>query len=465
MTSALQTGIVQLRDVTEKIRISIRNPMKMRNLEAFLLVIAWAIGGGALAIVQLGATGTIDVPGLLWLTPLAALTLVIHIVLRVTAREADPFLLPIATALNGIGIAMITRIDIAEDLTGWDSAGVRQLVWTAIAMVAALVTLLVVRNHRMLGRYRFVAMVVAILLLALPFMPFIGASVNGAQIWVRAFGFSFQPGEIAKIALAVFFAGYLVTARESLSIVGRKVLGMRFPRVRDLGPLLVVWVACLLVLAVQSDLGTALLYFGLFVVMVYVATGRTSWILIGFVLVAIGGFAAYNLLGYVRGRITGWLDAFSTSEYDAPGGSYQVVQGIFGMSQGGMTGTGLGRGSPDIVPLAESDFIIASLGEELGLIGLFAIFAMYLLFVSRGFRIGHHGPDDFTKLLGVGLAFTIGLQIFIVAGGVLRVIPLTGLTAPFLAAGGSSLVANWIICALLLRMSDSVRPERKVVVP
>jgi cell division protein FtsW (lipid II flippase) len=295
-------------------------------------------------------------------------------------------------------------------------------------------------------------------------LPLIGRSLNGARVWIGIGPFSFQPGELAKVALAIFFAGYLVTARDSLSMVGRKVLGMRFPRGRDLGPILVVFAASMAVLVFQKDLGTSLLYFGLFLVMIYVATGRASWIVLGLVMFFVGAFVAYTALNYVTNRVHTWTDAFSSANYNARGGSYQIVQGIFGLAHGGMIGTGLGLGAPQKTPLANSDFIIPSLGEELGLVGLFAILALYLLFVSRGFRIGFAGQDDFGRLLGVGLAFVVALQVFIVIGGVTRVIPLTGLTTPFLAAGGSSLVANWIIAALLLRLSDTVRSQPRLVV-
>jgi Bacterial cell division membrane protein len=295
-------------------------------------------------------------------------------------------------------------------------------------------------------------------------LPFIGQSVNGAQLWINLGGFSFQPGELAKIALAIFFAGYLVESRDSLSLVGKRFLGMQFPRARDLGPILVIWAAAMAVLIFQRDLGTSLLYFGLFLVMIYVATARLSWVVLGLALFIGGAIAASQVLSYVAFRFHGWLDAFNPDVYGASGGSYQLVQGLFGLAHGGLIGTGLGEGRPQLVPLAESDYIIASLGEELGLAGLFAIFALYLVFVSRGMRIGFAGQDDFGRLLGVGLSFVIALQVFVVVGGVTRVIPLTGLTTPFLAAGGSSLAANWIIVALLLRLSDSVRNQPRLVV-
>lgn len=539
MTNALQTGMIQLRDATEAIRVRIRNPQRMRALELFLLVIAWAIAGGAMLLVQIGALEAVDLTLLYLFGGLAAMTLVMHVVLRFGARDADPFLLPIATALNGIGIAMIYRIDIARGDLGWDAAGIRQIVWAAVAMTAAIVVLLVIRNHRVLLRYRFTAMAIAFVLLLLPMLPGIGATINGAQVWISVGGFSFQPGEIAKIALAVFFAGYLVTARDSLSIAGRRVLGLQLPRLRDLGPIAVVWAMCMMVLVVQGDLGTGLLYFGLFTVMLYVSTGRRSWIVIGFALVVLAGgllwlltrgeaewmqrvgigvivlsmlgilgaFAAMSVqrwradgglgwlvssvvaagagivvalvllrldpasleglgIGRVESRVEGWLRAFDQDVFSRPSGSsYQLVTGIFGMAAGGPIGTGLGLGRPDLVPHAESDFIMASIGEELGMVGMFAVLALFLVLASRGIRIGYLGSDDFTKLLAVGLAFVIALQVFIVVGGVTRVIPLTGLTTPFMAAGGSSLVANWIIVALLLRLSDTVRLQRRVVTP
>ena len=449
---------------TGSIRIRLRTPARLRNLELLLIVVALFLAAGAIALVQLGAIGQIEPPIFLLAAVPAALVLFLHLVERVVAREADPFVVPIAAFLNGLGIAMIHRLDIAEGYEGWGAFAVRQIVWTSIALVLAIGGLILVRNHRVLQRYRYIAMFVAIVLLLLPLLPGIGETGANADVWIRLGIFSFQPGELAKIALAIFFAGYLVTARDSLSMVGRTFLGMRFPRARDLGPILIIWILSMGVIVLQRDLGTALLYFGLFLVMLYVATGRASWILIGLTLFAGGAWLASQLMPYVAGRFHNWLDAFNPEVYERNGGSFQLVQGLFGLADGGLVGTGLGRGRPDIVPLAESDYIIASLGEELGLIGLFAILCLYMIFVARGFRIGVAGQDDFGRLLAVGLSFVVGLQVFIVIGGVTRVIPLTGLTTPFLAAGGSSLVANWIIVVLLLRLSDSVRQQPHAVV-
>ncbi|MDA9114562.1 FtsW/RodA/SpoVE family cell cycle protein, partial [Pontimonas sp.] len=296
-----------------------------------------------------------------------------------------------------------------------------------------------------------------VVLLTMPLWPAIGKTVNGATLWVEIGGITLQPGEIAKIALAIFFAGYLMTARESLQKVGRTFFSIRWPRVRDLGPLLVIWAIAMAVLVLQRDLGTSLLYFGLFLAMLYVATNRVLWLGLGGGLFGLGALIAGSQIGYVQGRVAGWLDSFNPEVYDAVGGSYQLVQGLFGFAEGGIIGRGLGQGQPSLVPLANSDYVVAALGEELGIIGIFGLLALYLLLVSRGLRVGFTGTDDFGRLLATGLGFVIALQVFIVIGGITRIIPVTGLTTPFLAAGGSSLVANWIIVALILRLSDDAR--------
>lgn len=464
MTTPNSVSLGRQGPFTETIRLRLRAPARLRNVELVLLAVACGINGAAMALVQLGAQGGIDGSVILLGGGLAALVLGMHVALRFVAPQADPFILPIITVLNGLGIAEIYRVDIAMGFVGWEAAGIRQIGWTGLAIAIALIVIVVIRNHRVLLRYRFISMFAGIALLLLPLLPFLGHSVFGAQIWIKIGTFTFQPGELAKIALAIFFAGYLVESRDSLSLVGRKVLGIRLPRARDLGPILVIWAAAMAVLIFQRDLGTSLLYFGMFLVMIYVATGRASWILLGLGLFIGGAVAASQTLSYVSGRFQGWLDPFNPDVYDSIGGSYQLVQGLFGFADGGLVGTGLGQGRPDLVPLAQSDYIIASLAEEVGLAGLFAILALYLLFVSRGFRIGFAGQDDFGRLLAVGLSFVVALQVFIVIGGVTRVIPLTGLTTPFLAAGGSSLVANWIIAALLLRLSDTIRNQPRLVV-
>ena len=439
---------------------AIRAPRLLRGLELSLVLFALAIGIAAVVIVDLTVnerlTDTLLLPGVLFVVAVLGM----HVAIRLTAADADPLILPIAVLLNTVGIAQIYRIDLSKGDVGWEAYSVRQLVWSTIAVVIAILVLALIRNHLTLYRYTFVSGLAALVLLLMPMLPFIGQEINGARVWIHIGSFSFQPGEVAKILLAVFFAGYLVRNADALSMVGKKVLGIRFPRGRDLGPLIVFWLLAMAVLVFQRDLGTSLLYFGLFLSMLYLATGRIGWIVLGVGLFLVGGIAASQTLDYVGNRFANWLDPFA----DPLGASYQLVQGLFGMANGGMTGTGLGQGFPGDTPESRSDYIFASLGEEIGLVGLFVVLAAYLLLIGRALRIGFAGQDDFGKLLAAGLGFAIALQVFIVAGGVTRVIPLTGLTLPFLAAGGSSLVSNWIIIALLLRMSNSVRNRPKLVI-
>ncbi len=429
-----------------------------RNIEALLLLFALGINAFEIAQIQLSVLAVINGDFLTYWAPIAIAALFFHLVLRFKASDADSLILPLAVLLNGLGVAMIYRLDlakIANDAT--DLFAFKQVIWTVVAIAAATAVVLYVPNHLFLRKYVYLSGAIGLVLLVLPVVPFIGRRINGAQLWIGIGGLTFQPGEIAKIALTIFFAGYLVQRKDSLSVTGRRILGVQLPRARELGPILVFWVASILVLVLERDLGTSLLFFGLFLVMIYTATGRAIYVAVGLGMFITSGLVVARMGGYVGGRIDAWLNPFDQTNYDAVGGSYQLVQGLFGLAHGGLTGTGLGGGIPQLVPLAESDFIIASIGEELGLIGLFAVFAIYILFVARGIRIAVNHTDDFSRLLAVGLSFVIALQCFIVIGGVTRVVPLTGLTTPLLAAGGSSLLANWIIIGLLLRISDSVR--------
>lgn len=435
-------------------------PKTRRNVELVLLVLAVVISMGAYGLVNVGVEGTW--PAGIWLygAGFAVLSLALHIVIRVRAAFADPVLLPVAVTLNGIGLAMIHRIDLAKTAGGgnWTLLAPRQLMWAGLGVVAAIVVVWLLKDHRLLRRYTFTAMIAGLVLLALPMVPGLGKTINGARIWIGVGPLSFQPGELAKIVLAVFFAGYLVNQRDNLSLAGPTFLKLKLPRARDLGPILIAWGVSVGVLVIERDLGTSLLFFGLFVAMLYLATERTSWIVIGLSLFAAGCVLAWSLFSHVQARVNVWLDAFNPEIYDREiGGSYQVVQGLFGMAYGGLIGQGLGQGRPTIVPYAESDFILASLGEELGLAGVFAILCLYMILVQRGFRTAIGVRDGFGKLLAAGLAFAIALQVFVVAGGVTRVIPLTGLTMPLLAYGGSSLLSNWILVGLLLRISDAAR--------
>lgn len=426
-----------------------------RNVEALLLVVALAIGVGASAMVGLNRN---QAPGQgFWFQAgtLAILALGIHIVLRLKARYADPVILPIVVALNGIGVAMIQSLDTA---TGTD-AGANQLKWTTVSVLLAAAVLWFLKDHRLLRRYTFISLAVSTVLLFLPLVPGISAGdINGASVWIRLGPLQFQPGEIVKITLGVFFAGYLSTNSDLILLAGRKFGPLQFPRTKDMGPMITAWAASVGVLIFQHDLGMSILFFGLFMVMLYVATSRASWLLLGLVLMGVGGYATARIFPHVSLRFDAWINAFDPAVYGRfPGGSAQIVEGLFGMASGGLVGEGLGLGRPDLVPFANSDMIIASLGEALGLIGLFAIVMLYMLLFTRGFRAALGTRDSFGKLLATGLSFVMALQCFIIMGGVTRLIPLTGLTTPFLSAGGSSLLANWIIAALLLRISDAAR--------
>lgn len=445
----------------------IRKSQRLRNRELALLLFAIALTGAAFVLVQFGANGELSVPTLSIVGLMCALAVVLHIVLRIRASQADPFLLPVGLALTGLGTAMIYRLDIAyiaNNMAETSDAGTHQMMYAmlSIALCGALVWVL--GNYRVLFRYTYIFGLSGVVLLILPFVPFLNGGGN-AVVWIRIAGYNFQPGEIAKICLAIFFAGYLVRTRESLASTGKRILGFTFPRAREFGPLLVIWLISMGIIVAQRDLGTGILIFGMFVAMLYVATGKTGWVLIGVLLAGAGAVIASFVMPYVHGRFDQWINAFDNSLYNAEtNSSYQLVNGIFGLAHGGMSGTGLGQGRPHLTPVASSDYIIPSLGEELGIVGLFAILALYLVFVSRGAHIGVAGQDDFGKLLAVGLSFTIALQVFIMVGGVTRVIPLTGLTTPFLAAGGSSLLANWLIVGILLRVSDAVRRQPRAVI-
>jgi cell division protein FtsW (lipid II flippase) len=437
-----------------------------RGTELGLLVLALAVGVGAYALVGLGVEGKVPADVVGYGLGLTGMALVLHLVLRWRAPYADPVILPLTIALNGIGLAMIYRLDLAYIARPGHDHGFagKQLGWTALSVGLAAAVLVLLRDHRTLRRYTYTAMIVGLGLVALPLVPGIGQQINGARIWAHVGPIGMQPAEFAKIALAIFFAGYLVTHRDTLALAGPKVLGLQMPRARDLGPIIIVWAASLAVLVLERDLGTSLLLFGMFVAMLYLATERISWVVIGLLLFVGGAMLAASAFSHVGARFEAWLHPFESEVYNrAPGGSGQLVQGLFGMAGGGLFGTGLGQGRPDIVPYAESDFIVASLGEELGLTGLMALLMISLVLAERGLRTAIGVRDGFGKLLAGGLAFVVAFQTFVVVGGVTRIIPLTGLTTPFLAYGGSSLLANWVIVALLLRISNDARRPAPVV--
>lgn len=448
-----------------------------RNAELGLLLLALLVVAVFAAVTEMHLLGTVT--SAFWV-PVALLGVVLmgaHVAIRSLAPYADPVLLPTVALLNGIGVAFLRRLDLARvdpsdraDTPILSGTGGLQLIWTLVAVTGAVVLLAVVRDHRLISRYAWTLGLVGLILMALPgLLPASISEQNGAKLWIMIGPFSVQPGEFAKLALLGFFAYYLVRKREVLSLASRRFLGIDFPRGRDLGPVVVVWLLSLMVLVLQSDLGMSLMYFGMFVATLYIATERVSWLIIGLLLFFGGAVVAYLVGGVLGGpfanyvqRVDIWRDPFA-DPFDR---GHQPVQSLLGLGTGGLFGQGPGGGQPTEVPEVHNDFIFAGLGEEIGLFGLTALLVVYLLVVTRGLRAALTVRDSFGKLLAGGLSFTLGLQIFAILGGVSGLVPLTGLTTPFLSAGGSSLASNWLLVALLLRISDTARrPAGQPVAP
>jgi cell division protein FtsW (lipid II flippase) len=425
---------------------------RRRGIEFSLIVLAVLLSVYGYCAVGLAKHGTVPPGAARYGAGLGVLALLAHGAVRLRAPYADPLLLPIAVLLNGVGLVLIYRLDLE---TPGDRAAPTQLYWSTVGVALFIAAVVLLRHHRVLQRYTYVCGAAALALLALPaFFP----AVNGARLWVRIVGFSIQPGEFAKVLLAVFFAGYLAANRHALAFTGRRVWRLQFPAGRVLGPVVAIWLLSVGVLVLERDLGTSLLFFGLFVVLLYVATGRTGWIAVGLLLAVLGAFAVGRLEPHVHGRVEDWLHPFSSIE--AGLGPGQLAQSLFAFAAGGAFGTGLGLGHSILIGFAaKSDFILATAGEELGLAGLSALFLLYALLVERGYRAGLALRDPFGRLLAIGLASIVALQVFVIAGGVMDLIPLTGMAMPFLAQGGSSVVTNWIIVALLIRISDSARGQ------
>lgn len=435
-----------------------------RNTELALLVFAVVIP--VFAYVNVGLAINDEIPtGLIgYGIGLGLLAGVGHIVVRRFAPYADPLLLPLATLLNGLGLVLIWRLDQSERLQqlakkaygSFSASAPSQLMYSAIAIAFFVAVVVFLKDHRILQRYTYISMVGAIILLLLPLVPGLGADVFGAKIWINVGGFSIQPGEFAKIVIAIFFAGYLMVKRDALALASRRFMGLYLPRGRDLGPILMIWAVSLLVLIFENDLGTSLLFFGMFVIMLYVATERTSWIVIGLGMAAAGAVGVASFASHVQLRVNAWLDPFSC--YADSGACEQIGQSVMSFGSGGVLGTGLGQGDSDLIGFAaNSDFIFSTVGEELGLAGVMAFFLLYALIIERGARTALAARDPFGKLFAIGLTGAFALQVFVVAGGVMGLIPLTGMTMPFLAYGGSSVLANWALVAILIRISDTAR--------
>ncbi|MFE6845496.1 FtsW/RodA/SpoVE family cell cycle protein [Streptomyces sp. NPDC057686] len=434
-----------------------------RRTEALLLVFVVALTVFGHASAGLAMNGELPASLTGFTISMTLLALVGHLGVRRFAAYADPLIFPLAMLLSGLGLVLLHRLDQSYIARyGGEANAPGQLQWTVIGVAACLAVVALLRDHRLLQRFIYITMAVALVLLIAP--AFFGADTYGAKRWIILFGFSLQPGEFVKIMISVFFAGYLVIHRDSLALTGRKFLGVRLPPMRQLGPIVTVWIVSLLVLVFERDLGTSLIFFGVFVVMLYVATERTSWIVTGLLMAGAGAFVVGSTEPHVKGRVAAWLEPLSYYWKERPPGviSDQSAQALFSFGTGGMSGTGLGKGHPELIGFAgRSDFILTTVGEELGLAGVMAVLTLYALLVQRGLRMALGARDPFGKLLAVGLSAALALQVFVVAGGVTGLIPLTGKALPFLAKGGSSLLANWIMIALLLRISDSAERQRE----
>jgi cell division protein FtsW (lipid II flippase) len=413
-----------------------------RGTQLALTLFAVILSVGAYVLVTLGKTGKTP-PGIAgFVAVIAASYLAAHFLVTRLAPAADPVLLPVAAMLSGLGYAMIYRLD--------SGRAADQFGWLMLSLFLFAATLFVIRDHRILDAYTYTIGLAGIFFLLLPIAPGIGRTINGARLWVRL-GLVFQPAEIGKVLLVVFLASFLNAKKELLAAATHRIGPLHLPPLRYMGPLLVAWFVSLAVLFAEKDLGSSLLFFGIFVVMLWTATGRASYLLLGLVLFAIGAWIGYAAFGHVQDRVTIWLHALDAQHIHNDG--YQVAQGEFAMATGGIVGTGLGQGHPNIIPSVWTDFIFAAFGEELGLFGATALLLLYVALIGRGFRAAVASEDGFGKLLAAGLASALALQTFIIVGGVTRLIPLTGITLPFVSYGGSSLVSNFVLLALLVRVS------------
>ncbi|MCG7296412.1 FtsW/RodA/SpoVE family cell cycle protein [Corynebacterium afermentans] len=373
-----------------------------------------------------------------------------HVAIAFLAPYADQVMLPVVALLNAVGLVVIYRLDLAER-PGYGPLAERQMLWSLVGVGLMVLTLVVIRDHKSLSRYSYLLGLMGLILLALPLVWPQPPGYEEARIWLWLGPFSIQPGEFSKILLLIFFAQLLAQKRALFTVAGKRFLGMTFPRVRDLAPILMVWAIAILIMGISNDFGPALLLFATVLGMVYFATGRASWLFIGVGLVAVGGYAVYQVSSKIQERVSNFIDPFA--DFDGIGN--QPANALISLSWGGITGTGLGYGHPELVPVAHSDYILAAIGEELGFVGIAAVLCLFAVFITRGFRTAMQARDSYGKLLASGLALTIVIQIFVVAGGVSAMLPMTGLTTPFMSAGGSSVMANYILLGLLLRISNS----------
>lgn len=424
-----------------------------RGTELGLLILATLVFAITLVSLELSQGNILTVDVLYLIGGFIGVFTVAHLALCFLAPHSDQLMLPIVSLLNGTGLIMLARLDLAND----GGLATRQVMWTIVGLILFVLVLVVLRDHRSLTRYSYILGAAGLVLLALPLVWPQPPGV-GARIWLWLGPFSIQPGEFSKIMLILFFAMLLTQKRSLFTVAGYKFLGLSLPRLRDLAPILVIWGIAIVIMGISNDFGPALLLFSTVLGMLFMATGRVSWLLIGLLLVGVGGFGIYQISSKIQLRFSNFLDPLGN--YD--NGGYQLSQALFGMSSGGISGTGLGQGHPEIVPVAHSDFILAGIGEEFGLIGLAAVLIMFAMLISRGFNTALKSRDSYGKLMASGLSLTLAVQVFVVTGGISAMLPMTGLTTPFMSAGGSSLMANYMLLAILLRISNAARrPARE----
>ena len=414
-----------------------------RNTELSLLILALLLGAGALALVALARNServSVAVP---LMVTVAVAYVAAHFAMRKAVPQADPILLPVTALLNALGLAAVYRLSP-------NRFGPTQVTWTVLGLLVFAATLFVVRDYKMLARYKYILGFSGVGLLLLPITP-LGETIRGARLWVSLGSFSFQPGELAKVCLVIFFAAYLAERKELLSIAPRRIAGLHVPDIKHFGPLLVMWGISLAVMFGEKDLGSSLLFFSVFLVMLYIATARVVYMILGGLLFALGAYVGYTMFSHVQERVAIWLDVFDPKLIRDEG--YQLAQSLFALATGGLFGTGLGQGRPDLIPDVHTDFIFSAIGEELGLLGTAAVLLGFMLLVSRGFRISVSSDDDFAQLLASGLTAILGIQTVIILAGVTRLLPLTGITLPFMSFGGSSLLSNFVLIGLLARIS------------
>jgi cell division protein FtsW (lipid II flippase) len=431
--------------------VAVPEPRPRQATAIALTILAFVLSVGAYVLVGLGRRGKVPITLALYGSIFAVGYLIAHLAIRRFAPRADPALFPTAGVLTGLGFAMIFRLrgDLAAE----------QATWIVVGLIVFVATLVLIRDHRQLDAFTYTIGLIGLVLLLLPIVPGLGREVNGARLWVGIGSFSFQPSELGKVLIVVFLASYLNAKRELLAISTGGFGPFRLPALKHLGPLLVAWAASLAVLFFEKDLGASLLYFAIFVVMLWVATGRASYLVIGALLFAAGAVIGYLAFAHVQLRVEIWLHALD-GKHVFDQGYYQLAQGQFGMATGGLVGAGLGRGSPGLIPAAWTDFIFAAIGEELGLFGSVAVLLLFVTLVGKGLKTALEAHDGFGRLLATGLSAILAVQAFVIVGGVTRVIPLTGVTLPFVSYGGSSLVSNFILLALLIRVSAGPAPDR-----